>query len=145
MNRRIEFEVYGEPKGQPRARACIRGQHAAVYDPGTADAWKFAVRAAAKDAAGAAFVPFSGPVMLDLDVWIQRPKGHYSAAKTGGIKASAPMMPTGKPDCDNLAKAILDALTNAGIWLDDKQVTHLQVRKIYNTRGGARIVVEGIE
>lgn len=143
MNPRIEFEVYGEPKGQPRARACVRGRHAAVYDPGTADAWKFAVRAAAGEHVRKIRMPLEGPVMVDMDIWITRPKSHMKA--NGQLRESAPKMPIGKPDCDNLAKAILDALTNAGVWMDDKQVTHLQVRKIYNARGGARIVVEGIE
>lgn len=142
MNPRIEFEVYGEPNGQPRARACVRGRHAAVYDPGTADAWKFAVRAAAGEHVRNIRMPLEGPVMVDMDIWITRPKSHLKS--NGQLRESAPKMPTCKPDCDNLAKAILDALTNAGVWIDDKQVTHLQVRKLYNTRGGARIVVEGI-
>lgn len=37
---------------------------------------------------------------------------------------------TVKPDCDNLAKAILDAL-NGIAWHDDAQITHLNVSKSY--------------
>ncbi len=29
--------IKGIPKGQPRVRAFVRGRHAGVYDPGTAD------------------------------------------------------------------------------------------------------------
>jgi len=38
--------------------------------------------------------------------------------------------PTIKPDCDNVAKAIMDAL-NGVAYDDDKQVTKLTVNKIY--------------
>ena len=35
-----------------------------------------------------------------------------------------------KPDCDNLAKAVLDAL-NGVLWQDDSQVVELSVSKWY--------------
>jgi hypothetical protein len=35
-----QFFVTGLPKAQPRVKACIRGAHAGVYTPATADAWK---------------------------------------------------------------------------------------------------------
>ena len=38
--------------------------------------------------------------------------------------------PTGKPDVDNLAKQVLDAL-NGVLWQDDAQVVDLHERKIY--------------
>ncbi|MFZ9292516.1 MAG: RusA family crossover junction endodeoxyribonuclease [Ilumatobacteraceae bacterium] len=36
----------------------------------------------------------------------------------------------GKPDLDNVAKLILDALTDAGVLSDDVQVAHLEVRRV---------------
>lgn len=36
-----------------------------------------------------------------------------------------------RPDCDNLAKPILDALQQAGVLPDDSQVVNLQVKKYY--------------
>jgi Holliday junction resolvase RusA-like endonuclease len=35
-----------------------------------------------------------------------------------------------KPDCDNLTKAVKDAITTAGIWGDDSQVVWMNVQKI---------------
>ena len=42
---------------------------------------------------------------------------------------------TYKPDADNLAKLVLDALTKAGAWDDDAQVTTLIVNKAQRARG----------
>lgn len=139
--KRLDFSVFGDPKGQPRARACIRGRHAGMYDPGTADAWKFAVRAAAIEAAGKGWTPIEGPVRLKLMFWFRRPKAHFNSK--GEKKDSAPVWSVGKPDLDNLAKAVMDALTNAGVWLDDKQVASLEIEKLYGpTTGGAHVVVK---
>ena len=40
-----------------------------------------------------------------------------------------------KGDVDNYAKAALDAVNDAGLWEDDKQVTHLTVSKRYAQPG----------
>lgn len=109
--------VPGIPKGQPRARACIRGRHAGVYDPGTADAWKHAVADSWR------LLPatkHTEPVKLDLQFFLPRPKSHFRS--NGELKPAAPMFHTGKPDCDNLAKAVMDVLTRLGAWTDDSAV-----------------------
>ena len=141
--RSLEFVAFGDPKGQPRARACIRGRHAGMYDPGTADGWKFAVRAAAIDAAGKEWKPLEGPLSLTLIFSLKRPKSHYNSK--GDIKPNAPNRVMAKPDLDNLAKAVMDALTNAGIWLDDKQVVHVDMRKQYALAAtGAFVLVKEV-
>jgi hypothetical protein len=65
-------------------------------------------------------------------VSLARPQGHYGRAKgVPYLKSDAPHYHTGKPDADNLAKAVLDALTTLGIWHDDAQVCQLDTLKIY--------------
>lgn len=39
-----------------------------------------------------------------------------------------------KPDADNVAKIVLDALGQCGVWVDDAQVTDLRVTKRYAER-----------
>ena len=41
-----------------------------------------------------------------------------------------------KRDIDNLAKAPLDALTHAGLWLDDSQIDKLSIERGPVTKGG---------
>lgn len=39
--------------------------------------------------------------------------------------------PSVRPDLDKLCRAVLDALTDAGIWHDDSQVCSLSAIKVY--------------
>lgn len=122
----IFFTVAGIPKAQPRVKACRRGNHAGVYDPGTADDWKSAVRAVAYAAWDR--VQIDEPVALYIVCHMPRPKSHFGK---NGLKDSAPFHHSSKPDADNIAKAIQDALTDLGIWVDDSRISFLQISKRY--------------
>lgn len=111
----VSFFVPGVPKAQPRARACRRGRHVGVYDPGTADHWKGQVILAARTALHLP-EPICWPVQVDILWRFPRPKAHFRA---GALRRTAPTWHTGKPDRDNLDKAILDALVDGGILKDD--------------------------
>ena len=127
----LSFFTPGVPKGQPRGRAVRRGAHAGIYDPGTADNWKASVRAAAKEKWDG--VPFEGPVRVVVRAFFPRPKAHYRTGKHAGmLRTDAPTHHTAKPDRDNLDKAILDALTNAGVWRDDAQVCAGGITKVFS-------------
>jgi Holliday junction resolvase RusA-like endonuclease len=82
--------------------------------------WREAVRSTAVDAAGEAWAPIDGPVRVDL--WFAMPKPQ-SVPKT---RRTWPMR---KPDLDKLARACLDALTQAGILADDARVVELRAVK----------------
>lgn len=138
MKPHLTFFVNGDPKGQPRARACRRGAFSGVYDPGTADAWKWAVRAAAKDVWDGQ--QFTGPLCVNLTFYFRRPKGHYRS--NGALKDTAPDFHTTKPDRDNLDKAVMDALTTLGVWEDDCQVAEGKIRKLYASDGSVGAWVE---
>ena len=47
-----------------------------------------------------------------------------------------------KPDADNAAKAVLDCLTEIGVWPDDALVSVLLVEKWYGFTPGAHITIE---
>ncbi|MCG3776922.1 MAG: hypothetical protein JW395_3794 [Nitrospira sp.] len=132
----LNLWVPGLPVAQPRPRAVSFGGHARMYNPGTSNAWKAVVMHEVRQFAGK--FPAGVPLRCDLTFMVPRPKGHFGSGKNGGIlKASAPTRPTGKPDRDNLEKAVLDAITAAGVWADDSQVTAGDVRKRYTPQGKA--------
>jgi Holliday junction resolvase RusA-like endonuclease len=144
--------IYGDPKGQPRARAFARkmgAKHVArMYDSDVADAWKRAVDIGIErelKAAGA--LDPVGAFEVKLAFFFRRPKSHYG--KGGHVKASAPVCHVSKPDADNLAKLVLDRITRGGrIWRDDSQVALLRVEKywaITDARIGVYLSVERFE
>lgn len=46
-----------------------------------------------------------------------------------------------KRDLDNLPKAVFDALTSAGFWLDDGQIDDMRIKRCQRVRGGALLLV----
>ena len=76
----------------------------------------------------------TGPVRVELDFVLARPASHYGTGRNADrVKPTAPSWPTTKPDIDKLARAVLDAVTAAGIWRDDSQVIRLDALKTYVT------------
>lgn len=138
----IRFWVDGTPKAQPRPRAFYRkGIGARVYDAGTAEGWKGSVALAARPHVPAK--PLSGPLYVAISFYIPRPKSHYrTGSHAGELRPDAPVYHAQKPDRDNLEKAVLDALTQIGMWEDDSQADDGPVQKFWaNDRSGAAIEI----
>ena len=133
-----QFTVLGLPKPQARPRAVSRGKFVKVYSPGTE--WKEAVKYAASKETPIA----SEALQISLEFYFDRPKSHYGTGKNADkLKSSAPKFHTKKPDVDNLAKAVLDACQDAGLFKDDSAVVGLTVEKFYIDPGD--LVKQGCE
>jgi Holliday junction resolvase RusA-like endonuclease len=87
----------------------------------------------------------TGPVDVTITFRLPRIKGHYRTGKYAHLlRDNAPTHSSTKPDVDKLARATLDALTNAGAFGDDAQVARLLVEKTYAEPGqptGATITI----
>jgi len=130
----IAFVVHGQPKAQPRARSRVgfRG----VYNPPTAKGWKELVYAAA--CAQRQEKPLEGPLRVDLWFYMPRPK-----SKSRKKDPDGPIWHIAKPDRDNLDKAVLDAITQSGLWTDDCIVCDGRISKMYHEKDGVpRVRVE---
>jgi|SRR6185295_1838161 len=145
MKPTLSFYVSGDPKGQPRPRAFARKfgdkWSARVYDAKTADGWKGLIAAECRKHLPSGFTPYEGPVSLHLKLFISRPKAHFTKK---GIRAEAPNWCAKKPDADNYAKAVMDCLTQLGVWRDDAQICELHVSKWFSIGfigGGADITI----
>lgn len=68
-----------------------------------------------------------GPLKLSVTFYLPRPKGHFGAR---GLKPSAPIYPTVKPDVTKLLRAVEDALTGI-VWRDDAQIVSQFAQKVY--------------
>jgi Holliday junction resolvase RusA-like endonuclease len=119
----VTFTIAGEPVPQPRPRVSTRGGFARAYVPKEhpVHAYRKAIAEAADEAG---LVAQDEPLNVVIDAVFVRPKSHMNKA---GVKPTAPRLP--RPDVDNLAKAVLDALQD--VIGDDTLVARLVVEKSY--------------
>lgn len=130
------LEIFGEPEAQARPRVFRAGSGVRTHSPKTR--WYYTVVQAAQDAAATGSPCLEGPIVARLDFRMRRIKG---------LPKRRELPHTKKPDCDNLAKAVLDALTPTLI-ADDRGVVDLRVTKRYALAGerpGCRVELLGQE
>ena len=127
MSAAIYFVVYGEPKGKGRPRASSRGGFVRMYTPATTLAYEAEIARIAEMARGD-WPVLQTPMALRVTAYHGIP---VSWSKRKKLDALAGHIVPGKPDLDNVAKAVLDAL-NGVIYADDKQVIRLVAEKEYS-------------
>lgn len=119
----LTFSVQGNPVPQPRPRVSTRGGFARAYVPKTHPVHAYR-RAIAAGAVKAGLTQTAEPLSVVIDAVFARPKSHL---RKSGLRPDAPRLP--RPDVDNLAKAVLDALQD--VIGDDTNVSRLVVEKSY--------------
>lgn len=76
------------------------------------------------------------PLKAEIDVFMPVPKSYSKKKAEQALKNE--IKPTVKPDCDNIAKNINDAL-NGIVYPDDKQIVSLIVNKHYGNNADVKI------
>jgi len=119
----VSFSVAGQPVPQPRPRVSTAGGFARAYVPKDhpVHAYRQSLAAAARRAG---LTTTGEPLNVVIDAIFERQKSHTNKS---GVKADAPRLP--RPDVDNIAKAVLDALQD--VMGDDSLVGRLVVEKSY--------------
>ena len=122
------FVVEGEPKGKGRPRFSRRG-----CPPRTPDdtvAYENLVRLSYRQTNPyEEMYPAGTPVCVNISVFYKIPKN--TSKKRLNDMLVDKYLPTKKPDCDNIAKIICDAL-NGIAYHDDAQVVRLSISKHYS-------------
>lgn len=103
--------------------------------------WRADAIAAIEDSLGEDWTPISGAVQMHAVFWFVRPQSHYRTGKFAHLlKDSAPLHHTQQPDRDKLDRAVMDALTQAGVWRDDAQCWEALTTKAWTVnRPGVRV------
>tara|TARA_X000001382_G_scaffold96033_1_gene70468 strand:- start:377 stop:823 length:447 start_codon:yes stop_codon:yes gene_type:complete len=136
------FFAAGIPKPQPRPRAVAINGVVRMYTPSNVKGWRQSVKIAVINEGVKPVQPLAGSISVNLGFIFERPKSHFRSGKYSHLlKDDAPDFHIKKPDCDNLAKAVLDVLTELKIWHDDSQVTHLTTTKQYGDKSGCLISI----
>lgn len=80
------------------------------------------------------------PVAVNILVYVSRPRGHFGSGKNAGVlKPSAPILPGSGKDVDKVARAVLDAGSDAAWWTNDARVVDLHIRRRFDDgEGGER-------
>ena len=127
-NRRVHFTVFGTPIAQPRHRVGPHGAYIPKDHP--IHTYRQEVLFAWQSLPAVHGEPMPGAVSVGLTFWFPRPQS--LVWKTKPMLAE---VKTTKPDLDNLAKGVLDALQHHAFG-DDSRVCELRLSKRI-VRGGA--------
>lgn len=117
--------IEGGPVGKGRPKATTIGGGARMYTPAKTKNYEAMVKAEAQKSMGDQ-QPFAVPCLVEMRIVLGVPAS-YSKKKREGCLAGD-ILPTKKPDSDNVIKAIFDAF-NGVVWTDDVLATDLIVRK----------------
>ncbi len=123
---RYRFEIPGEPQGKARPRFDSRRR--VTYTPQKTRDYEAFVRGNYYKQTGGN-EPLSGAVTARITAYFAIPKSTTKRDRADML--AGVILPTKKPDLDNIAKAILDAL-NGLAYRDDACVTEVTARKFYS-------------
>jgi len=127
MKEPIYFIVPGKPVGKARPRYSRRSK--AFYTPPETASFENLIKLSFSGKYPD-FSAFEGPVAVEVTVLMLMPK---SFSKKRRLKAfGGRILPTNRPEIDNIVKSILDALEGLA-YRRDSQVVELKARKYYSS------------
>lgn len=146
----LRFAVPGLPKPAGSKRAFVyrdrrdgKMRAAVTDDNPESRSWKTTVTEYARHAMSKErwAVLFEEPLVVYIDFWLPRPRGHYGSGRNAGLlRAGAPPRPAVKPDLLKLARAIEDALTGV-VYRDDALIVEEHLSKRYTTGAASTVIV----
>lgn len=137
----IELVVYGmaQPAGSKKAGVAKNGRPFVRDANPSSREWKRQVQQeSGRVMDGRALL--RGPLALEVVFVRPRPVGHFDAR---GLRPSAPVWPTTRPDATKMLRGIEDAMTGV-IYRDDAQIVQQTVWKIFGEPARVEIRVDEI-
>lgn len=119
----VAFTVPGLPVAKGRARVGMVAGKARMFTPAKTVAYEGMIAFAAQEAMDGAPL-LEGPLSVHVTAVFPIPASWSKKRVAGAV------WHTGRPDGDNLLKAVGDGL-NGVVWKDDSQVASASIRKIY--------------
>lgn len=134
----VNFVVDGVPVAKGRPRFAKRGNFVQTYTPQKTKDYESLVMEAATVAMGSA-QPLTTPIAIYLYIRLPIPASYSKKRVRDCIEGYE--MPTKKPDWDNIAKAVTDAL-NGICYVDDCQIVNAHVKKVYSHTPGVDVLIK---
>lgn len=132
----VTIVLAGAPRGKGRPRFSNAGQFVRVFTDAKTRAFEDRLKSAGIEAM-AGKEPLDEAVSVSIHAFMEVPTSW--SAKKRAMALNGDIMPTGKPDWDNLAK-VTDSL-NGVVWRDDSLVVRGVVTKLYSDRPRLEISV----
>lgn len=136
----VVFEIRGQPMGKERPKFARMGGFVRAYTPKKTKDYEELVKKEYEEQCGYEFG--DKPLSILIKAFFEVPKSYSFKKKYACL--SGEIRPTTKPDTDNIAKAILDGLTQSCCFQDDKQVVDLYVEKYYSIEPRVRVIIEEV-
>ena len=133
---KLEFTVSGEPKGKGRPRFTRIGK---PYTPENTASYEEKVRLAYWEQCGMEMAAAGIPLTLEITAVFGVPERFSKAVRQKMLARE--IRPTKRPDADNIAKIVADAL-NGVAWHDDAQVVSMAVSKVYGETPEVRVCLD---
>ena len=136
----VIFEVPGQPKGKERPRWTMVSNTSIVYTPRNTRDYEKIIKTFYKINN---FKSFKKDDALEISAiaYYKIPKQTKKSHKLLMLKGE--MLPTKKPDIDNIIKAVLDAL-NGVAYYDDSQVCKVNFMKMYSEDPRLKILIKKV-
>ena len=136
----IVFTIPGTPVGKGRPRFARRGNLVTTFTPEKTASYENLVKVKAEEAmVGRELI--AGAVAVTILLFITPPASWSNKKMLQALNHE--ILPTTKPDIDNVIKGIFDAM-NEIVWNDDKQVVDVTFRKRYANSARATVEVRAI-
>ena len=135
----VTFTVPGEPVGKGRPRF-VRATGKA-YTPEKTANYENLVRVCYRDQVHSKPFDSGVPLHVSVDVVQQIPKSVSKKKREAMIGRK--ILPTKKPDCSNILKAIEDGL-NGVAYADDSQIVSVKVTKCFGEYPSARVTIREV-
>lgn len=136
----ITLELPGEPKGKQRPRVTMRGGFATAYTPKETVNYETYVKTCYIQQNRHEML--EGPIRAEVKAYFSIPKS--TSQKRRKLMVDGEIKNTKKPDCDNVAKIILDSL-NGIAYHDDSQICELTVEKLYGEQPRVVLTLSKLE
>lgn len=138
----IEFTIPGMPQGKARPRVVRRGNFTSTYTPHQTVVYENLVRMEYKNQGGQGLYMNDCPLRVELTAYFEPPAS--TSKKKLAQMLEQRIFPLKKPDTDNIAKIVCDAL-NGVAYHDDSQIVELVVRKRFSTIPYVQVSISEID
>ena len=139
--KKIKFTIPGPPQGKGRPRFSRRGKFVTTFTPDKTILYENLVRMEYQRQCGTERFGDDVPLKMRVTAYFAIPKSASKTKRADMINGA--IMPTKKPDADNVLKIVADSL-NQYAYPDDVQIVFAAVTKIYDLEPRVEVMLESV-